>query len=310
MFLRDARCAGRAARGRRHASADARRRRPPSARLTKSSGALPHAQRGFLRREGRPRSLAARRAALAFEPAPHPALHPGRSARVLLDGRAGRVDRGAASALAAEVRAAGAGGAVRSSMRRRLQRAPLPAYREVPKFPAVSARSGDDLSRKACRCRPSWMILRRTNRRRSSSIGVFDVYRGPGVENGKKSLAFRVLLQDTQKTLTDAEVESAVAQLVLAARTAIRRKTARLRLSDDADQGRSGRSAVRKGRAEQARSQGHGGVRSSRKSAERWKRARASSSPASAISSCATSRSARAAIPRPAKRFRSPHAAS
>jgi phenylalanyl-tRNA synthetase beta chain len=34
------------------------------------------------------------------------------------------------------------------------------------------------------------------------------------VENGKKSLAFRVLLQDTQKTMTDPEVESAVAQLV------------------------------------------------------------------------------------------------
>jgi len=45
-------------------------------------------------------------------------------------------------------------------------------------------------------------------------IKLFDLYRGPGVENGKKSLAFRVLLQDTQKTMTDPEVESAVAQLV------------------------------------------------------------------------------------------------
>jgi len=41
------------------------------------------------------------------------------------------------------------------------------------------------------------------------------LYRGPGVENGRKSLAFRVLLQDTRKTMTDPEVESAVAQLVL-----------------------------------------------------------------------------------------------
>jgi len=46
-------------------------------------------------------------------------------------------------------------------------------------------------------------------------IGLFDLYRGPGVENGRKSLAFRVLLQDTRKTMTDPEVESAVAQLVL-----------------------------------------------------------------------------------------------
>jgi len=39
------------------------------------------------------------------------------------------------------------------------------------------------------------------------------LYRGAGLENGKKSLAFRVLLQDTQKTMTDAEVEGAVALL-------------------------------------------------------------------------------------------------
>jgi phenylalanyl-tRNA synthetase beta chain len=45
------------------------------------------------------------------------------------------------------------------------------------------------------------------------SISVFDVYRGKGIENGKKGLAFRVLLQDTQKTLTDAEVDDALAGL-------------------------------------------------------------------------------------------------
>jgi len=45
-------------------------------------------------------------------------------------------------------------------------------------------------------------------------VVLFDVYRGPGVESGKKSLAFRVTLQDTQKTLTDAEIEPGIALLV------------------------------------------------------------------------------------------------
>jgi phenylalanyl-tRNA synthetase beta chain len=45
-------------------------------------------------------------------------------------------------------------------------------------------------------------------------IALFDVYRGKGVEQGKKSLAFRVLLQDTQKTLTDAEIDASIALLV------------------------------------------------------------------------------------------------
>ena len=47
-----------------------------------------------------------------------------------------------------------------------------------------------------------------------SEISPFDVYRGKGVENGKKSLAFRVLLQDTEKTLTDAEADIVIARLV------------------------------------------------------------------------------------------------
>jgi phenylalanyl-tRNA synthetase beta chain len=47
-------------------------------------------------------------------------------------------------------------------------------------------------------------------------VALFDVYRGKGVEQGKKSLAFRVLLQDTQKTLTDNEIEENIARLVVA----------------------------------------------------------------------------------------------
>jgi len=45
------------------------------------------------------------------------------------------------------------------------------------------------------------------------AISVFDSYRGKGIEQGKKGLAFRVLLQDTQKTLTDGEVDAAMADL-------------------------------------------------------------------------------------------------
>ena len=47
-----------------------------------------------------------------------------------------------------------------------------------------------------------------------SEISLFDIYRGKGMENNKKSLAFRFLLQDTEKTLTDEEVDCAVTKLV------------------------------------------------------------------------------------------------
>jgi len=47
-----------------------------------------------------------------------------------------------------------------------------------------------------------------------SDISLFDIYRGKGMENTKKSLAFRVLLQDTEKTLTDEEADFAVTNLI------------------------------------------------------------------------------------------------
>jgi phenylalanyl-tRNA synthetase beta chain len=43
---------------------------------------------------------------------------------------------------------------------------------------------------------------------------LFDVYQGQGIESGKKSLAFRMLLQHTEKTLTDAEIDAAVAAVL------------------------------------------------------------------------------------------------
>ncbi len=45
-------------------------------------------------------------------------------------------------------------------------------------------------------------------------IELFDVYRGKGVGENKKSLAFRMLLQDTQKTLTDIEIDASVNLLI------------------------------------------------------------------------------------------------
>ena len=88
----------------------------------------------------------------------------------------------------------------------------VPAFGEISKFPIVrrdiSAEfdegvTYDTILAGLCAKRPAIV----------TEIALFDMYRGPGVEKGKKSLAFRVLLQDTRKTLTEAEVDSAVAAL-------------------------------------------------------------------------------------------------
>ncbi|MCB5183716.1 phenylalanine--tRNA ligase subunit beta [Methylobacillus gramineus] len=47
-----------------------------------------------------------------------------------------------------------------------------------------------------------------------NEIALFDVYRGKGIAEGKKSLAFLVLIQDTQKTLTDVEADAVMASIL------------------------------------------------------------------------------------------------
>jgi phenylalanyl-tRNA synthetase beta chain len=144
-------------------------------------------------------------------PAPHPALHPGKSARILVgDMTVGWI------------------GELHPRWQRKydlplppvlfeldldaLAERGLPAYNETSKFPPVrrdiAAEVDEGVSYEAIR-----EALFRGRPAAVTEIGVFDIYRGTGVEKGKKSLAFRVLLQDTRKTLTDAEVESAISQL-------------------------------------------------------------------------------------------------
>jgi len=45
-------------------------------------------------------------------------------------------------------------------------------------------------------------------------VTIFDLYQGQNLPAGRKSLAFRVVMQDTERTLTDAEADSARDALV------------------------------------------------------------------------------------------------
>ncbi|MFW5432190.1 MAG: phenylalanine--tRNA ligase subunit beta [Methylophilaceae bacterium] len=45
-------------------------------------------------------------------------------------------------------------------------------------------------------------------------IQLFDIYQGKGIAEGKKSLAFLILMQDTHKTMVDSEAEVAMAKLL------------------------------------------------------------------------------------------------
>jgi phenylalanyl-tRNA synthetase beta chain len=90
--------------------------------------------------------------------------------------------------------------------------AEIPAFREISKFPPVirdrAMEFDENISVGA--------VLEEITRNRPAivqDVRLFDVYRGDGVERGRKSLAFRVVMQDTARTLTDAEADAAMAQL-------------------------------------------------------------------------------------------------
>ena len=149
---------------------------------------------------------------LSFERTTHPALHPGRAANVLIDGRC-----------------IGCLGELhpRWQQKYELPQAPvlfeleldallaarMPQYREVSKFPPVIR----DLALVVDEAVPAQALLQAMLVSRPAvvqDLWLFDLYRGKGVDAGKKSLAFRVVMQDTSKTLTDAEAEAAMAQML------------------------------------------------------------------------------------------------
>jgi phenylalanyl-tRNA synthetase beta chain len=146
-----------------------------------------------------------------FVKATNPALHPGRSARIELDGE----PIGWIGELHPEWQQKYElpGSAVVFELGcDRLLAVPLPRFTEVSKFPAVIR----DLAVVVADGVPADALLealRAARPGRVQEVRIFDLYRGESVGKGRKSLAFRVVMQDTARTLTDAEVDAAMAQL-------------------------------------------------------------------------------------------------
>jgi phenylalanyl-tRNA synthetase beta chain len=146
-----------------------------------------------------------------FVKAAHPAFHPGRTARIELDGAA----IGWIGELHPEWQQKYElpGPAVAFELVcDPLLAMPLPRYTEVSKFPAVLR----DLAVVVGEGVPADALLETLRGARPGlvqEVRIFDLYRGESVGKGRKSLAFRVVMQDTARTLTDAEVDAAMAQL-------------------------------------------------------------------------------------------------
>ena len=152
--------------------------------------------------------------AYSFEPVSHPALHPGQSAAIVVDGE----PVGVIGTVHPELeRKFGLNGRTIvfeiewSAINSRV----IPEAVSLSKFPAnrrdiavvvkEDVASGDIVN--ACLANGGELL---------TGAKLFDVYRGKGVEEGNKSLAIALSLQSTERTLEDADIAASVDAIVAA----------------------------------------------------------------------------------------------
>ena len=161
--------------------------------------------KGDLEALAAPRHVETRRGA-------HAALHPGRAAEIVIDGKV-----------------AGWLGELHPRLVRHFELpsppvvfeadiaaftdGALPAGRPVSRVPIVRR----DLALVVAESVPAQALLDALTRASPPhviAVSLFDVYRGPGLTEGRKSLAILVLMQDTSRTLTDADIDATEALLL------------------------------------------------------------------------------------------------
>ena len=154
-----------------------------------------------------------------FERASHPALHPGRSASVKVDGKVvGFI--GEVHPVWVQRYELGTAPVVFELDLDVLLQSVTPAYAELSRFPAVTR----DLALVVDQQVASGALLAGLQAVAPAivqRIELFDQYQGKGVEPNRKSLAFRVVMQETQRTLEDTEVDAAMNALTRHAEEAL-----------------------------------------------------------------------------------------
>lgn len=149
---------------------------------------------------------------LAYEKAEHSALHPGQSARVLLDGKAigwlGKLHPKwqqhydlTKGAYLFELDVA----AIVSRQ--------IPSYQEVSKLLPIRRDLAVVIDENIA-VQTVLDEIKVANIPLISEVALFDLYQGKGIAENKKSLALSVLMHDTQKTLIDSDADTAITNLL------------------------------------------------------------------------------------------------
>lgn len=156
--------------------------------------------------------------AMVFAPAAHPALHPGQSARISLPDGTPLGWIGALHPVLIEALELPGPVFLAELDWAPLQQREVPVCQRVSRFPPAirdlailldeQVPAGDVLAeiRSVAASEPVAACIKH--------VRLFDEYRGKGLENKEKSLAFRLWMQDTAHTLSDAEVDAVQASVL------------------------------------------------------------------------------------------------
>ena len=151
----------------------------------------------------------------SFAAAEHPALHPGRSARIESRGRVvGFV--GELHPRWVQQQELASAPIVFEIVADALQSSSLPVVEVVSRYPTVVR----DLAVIVDAALPVASVFSAIDRARQGDRGpirdvrLFDQYRGKGLKDNEKSLAFRFWLQDTRQTLDETAIETTMAKIV------------------------------------------------------------------------------------------------
>ncbi len=142
---------------------------------------------------------------LEAQAASHPALHPGQAARLSLDGAdlgwMGALHPGTVKALDLPQ------GALLFELRLEpLLQGKIPAFAPISRFPSVRR----DLALVVDEQVSAAALLAGAREAAGSLLQearIFDIYRGPGIDSGRKSVALGLILQDSSRTLTDEDAD-------------------------------------------------------------------------------------------------------
>ena len=151
---------------------------------------------------------------IRFEPAQRDALHPGRSASIVVDGRHCGVIGQLHPALQQKYDLPYEPICFEINLET-LSDTALLQFQEFSRQPVVRRDIAVEVDESAA-TEAMVIAMKKVASGLVFDLVPFDVYRGKGIDSDKKSVAFRVLMQDTSKTLTDTEVDAEMASLIKA----------------------------------------------------------------------------------------------